>query len=660
MAVVTSSSIRRIVWIAISLAVCLVCRDAAADRDEYNGLAWNPTSTAAHPCGVGLPPRGNFAHDRWVNARKPTVKLVVRQEGATLCYVIDGVAEAPTIRVKQGATLTITLRNEITDPAALAKLLPPLVLRDRPIPAVPESAGVVAVIPGEAHVPTGRTNLHVHGFAVPPVAPQDEVLMGCADPAVGDTGCGHREITYHYQIPQDMQPGLYWYHPHVHGEVQAQMLAGLTGAIVVEGPDDRAREDAGIEDRVFIVRQLRDSDTKNPSAAVPQTNGQMHMDHNSMMEQGATPSAGGEGGQGGQIDTRHELGCTDAAALDEITLNGAPVVDGEPADKDLAPLHITAGTTQLWRVVNAATDAVLNLALIDEAGKPVPIRVVARDGAPLTDDAGQPTKLVATTAAQMVPPAGRVEFLITAPKLGTKVYFVTHAVDTGCAGDLVPERRLGVLTSLPYTDDGAQIAASDPSRSTVPDLFSGLLARKTDRTRVLAFAEYPRPGDSDQTDFYIVERRQGAVLKPYEMSDPPAITVTAGSVEEWTIENWTHEIHAFHIHQLHFRVLAVNGQQQDEPSLLDTVIVPTATGFDRTEAGSAPTPGTVRLKIFFPETMTGDIPFHCHLVDHEDNGMMGVLRVLPSTGINNSARPKANPGEMSFHKHEDQRPSQQE
>jgi hypothetical protein len=182
--------------------------------------------------------------------------------------------------------------------------------------------------------------------------------------------------------------------------------------------------------------------------------------------------------------------------LPQITLNGSPVVDGEAADKDLAPLHITAGTSQLWRTVNAATDAVLNLALIDEAGKPVPIQVAARDGAPLTDDAGQPPKLVATTVAQMVPPAGRVEFLVTAPKLGTKVYFVTYAVDTGCAGDLVPERRLGVLTSLPYTDDAAQTPVSDPQRTSAPGMFSGLLARKTDRNRTIAFAEYPPPATS--------------------------------------------------------------------------------------------------------------------------------------------------------------------
>ena len=90
--------------------------------------------------------------------------------------------------------------------------------------------------------------------------------------------------------------------------------------------------------------------------------------------------------------------------------------------------------------------------------------------------------------------------------------------------------------------------------------------------------------------------------------------------------------------------------------MLDTVIVPTAMGFDRTDAGSGPTPGTVRLKIFFPETMTGDIPFHCHLVDHEDNGMMGVLRVLP--GMNSSAARKVEPGVMPLLKHEERQPSQ--
>jgi FtsP/CotA-like multicopper oxidase with cupredoxin domain len=41
----------------------------------------------------------------------------------------------------------------------------------------------------------------------------------------------------------------------------------------------------------------------------------------------------------------------------------------------------------------------------------------------------------------------------------------------------------------------------------------------------------------------------------------------------------------------------------------------------------------VRIKLFFPESLAGDIPFHCHLVDHEDNGMMGVLRVTPHSAL---------------------------
>ena len=117
--------------------------------------------------------------------------------------------------------------------------------------------------------------------------------------------------------------------------------------------------------------------------------------------------------------------------------------------------------------------------------------------------------------------------------------------------------------------------------ATPPDLFAGVLARKTDRTRVIALAEYPRPGSDDQTDFYIAERKPGAVLKPFEMGDAPAITVHAGTTEEWVIENWTNELHAFHIHQVHFRVLEIDGEQVPEPALLDVVEVPyaTATGY---------------------------------------------------------------------------------
>jgi Multicopper oxidase len=317
---------RTVVQLVIACTLCLHTGDVWADADEYTGQAWNPISTAAHPCGIGIPQRGNFPRDRWVNARKPTLTLTVRQEGAQLCYVIDGIAEAPVIRVHQGQTLNVTLRNEITDPAALAALLPTAGKRERPLASLPHHPGVMDVVPGNQPLPTGRTNLHMHGFAVPPVAPQDEVMMGCADPPAGTGACGQQEITYRYQIPSDMPAGLYWYHPHVHGEVQAQMLAGLTGAIVVEGPDDEARNDAGIPDRVFIVRQRQDTDRK--TALVGMTTSPV-----SVVPPPLNVRSANSAPRTAKIDTQHELGCINNAAVDEISLNGAPVLDGISADK---------------------------------------------------------------------------------------------------------------------------------------------------------------------------------------------------------------------------------------------------------------------------------------------------------------------------------------
>ena len=81
----------------------------------------------------------------------------------------------------------------------------------------------------------------------------------------------------------------------------------------------------------------------------------------------------------------------------------------------------------------------------------------------------------------------------------------------------------------------------------------------------------------------------------------------------------------------------MNGQPVADGALLDTVTVPAAApaappiAADVTVASQV-APGQVRIKLFFPESLAGDIPFHCHLVDHEDNGMMGVLRVIPRGG----------------------------
>jgi FtsP/CotA-like multicopper oxidase with cupredoxin domain len=576
---------------------------------------FDPRSTDAAPCGVGIPPPGHAAPELWATDR---LTLTVRQDRDRLCYVANGSADAPTIRVRLGSDLTITLRNEIADPGAIDSVTGPgklSVATDR----VPSSADFIRVIPGMKHPATGTTNLHLHGFAVPPVRPQDDVLTVCTDPATGPRRCGQRDFTYRFRVPGSMTEGLYWYHPHIHGEVQAQMLMGLTGAIVVEGPRDDARRAAGIDERVLIVRQTQDLDAGKTQAAA-MTAALPESTARGSRKRFPPPTA---------IDTAHELLCGANSGIDALSLNGSPVPVGEADDSALANFELRAGSKQLWRILNAATDAFLDLAIVDENGKPLSLEVVARDGGALTDDAGQPLPVAATIAPQFVPPSGRIEVLVRAPAPGVRAYLVTHAVDTGCAGDRLPERRLAVLRSAGPATEPASVV-QQPAIAPRPTLFDGMIARRTDRERVIAMAEYPRPGLTDQVDFYIVERKPGAVFKPYVMGSPPAITVSAGTTEEWIIENWTHELHAFHIHQVHFRVMSIDGEPVTNPPLLDVVNVPyaEATGYHSKEGPVRP--GRVRIKLTFPQSLAGDIPFHCHLVDHEDNGMMAVLRVVPA------------------------------
>ena len=607
--------------LALALALFAASAQAVA-ANVVETPAFDARSTDAAPCGVGVPPPGH----EMPTLRPPATgaTLTVRQDGARLCYVADGIADAPVIHARQGASLTLTLRNEIVDPAQIEAAMAPGTLRIANA-AVPESPGFYQVVPGMHHAATGATNLHVHGFAVPPIAPQDDVLTVCTDPAVGPATCGQRAFTYRYRISAAMPEGLYWYHPHVHGEVQAQMLMGLTGAIVVEGPEHDARRAAGVIDRVLVVRQTQDQDAGKTPAA-------------SMTAAAADTHAARHPAIGNAVDTAHELLCTSNAGIDQVSLNGTPVPVGDAPDASLARLEIAAGTKQYWQLLNAATDAFLSLNVEDDQGHALPLEIVARDGSPLSDDAGRRLHPAPTAEPQPVPPSGRIEFYVAAPPPGVKAYLVTHAIDTGCAGDRLPERRLAVVVASGTAD--ASVAAPTPANvEPTPNMFAGTLSRKVDRRRVIAMAEYPRPGTDDQTDFYIFERKPGAVLRTYMMGDAPAITVKAGTTEEWVIENWTNELHTFHIHQLHFRVLDVDGQPAAAPELLDVVEIPyaTATGY-RSKEGPV-RPGRVRIRMTFPAAMAGDIPFHCHLVDHEDNGMMAVLRIVKPAAT--SSRPLA-------------------
>lgn len=105
------------------------------------------------------------------------------------------------------------------------------------------------------------------------------------------------------------------------------------------------------------------------------------------------------------------------------------------------------------------------------------------------------------------------------------------------------------------------------------------------------------------------------------------IVVKQGTVEEWYLVNATMEAHAFHIHQMAFvQERAVRGT----PLMADTVFVPIGTLLPNPRDPNYPLvkPRITKILLDFRHVPRGTFVFHCHMLFHEDHGMMAVIRVV--------------------------------
>ena len=205
-----------------------------------------------------------------------------------------------------------------------------------------------------------------------------------------------------------------------------------------------------------------------------------------------------------------------------------------------------------------------------------------------------------------------------------KAELVTQKIDTGPLGDFNPERVLAVVKPSASASVLPTVKADQTPSAT--QRFTGLDTAPVSQHRTLYFSEVVSDPSNPAapTNFFITA--DGAQPTLFDAVNPPAITTTQGSVEDWTIENRSGENHEFHIHQVHFKLLAVNGSAApvSQQQMLDTIQVPY---WD----GKSPYPSvTVRMDFRGPDV--GDFVYHCHILGHEDNGMMAIIRVLPGSG----------------------------
>jgi len=481
----------------------------------------------------------------------------VDEKGYThYCYKYDAsgqVVEAPTLRLNPGDTLNLTVANRIKDDDAI-KTKTKMNMNMK-------MSGAAGQTCGDGGDPTlDATNVHFHGLNVPPICHQDDVIDTLIQP--GDPG-----FKFSMQIPTTEPPGLYWYHPHVHGFTEFQVNGGAAGAIIVEGMEKYRPEVKGLTERVFVIRQ---------QYLVPWIPGPY------------------------QYTINYQVAAVGALP---------PIIQMAPGEK------------QFWRVVNATIQDFLQLQVLDN-DKPKNLELIALDGYPLAQTRDEKEILI--------PPAGRAEFIVQAPPAGGSAVLFTQSYSTGPTGNADVAQVLADI-QLTDADKSSHAAPAAPALAPAPApapapmpttglKFSDLAHATVTAQRKLYFSE-EFGGTNGPIQFYITVGDQKQ--RVFEADEKPAITTKVGAVEDWTIENRALETHAFHIHQIHFEMLEVDGKPVANNDLRDTIEIPYWSG-----------PGTpyhsVKVRMDFRDpTIAGTFVFHCHILLHEDLGMMHKILVEP-------------------------------
>jgi FtsP/CotA-like multicopper oxidase with cupredoxin domain len=514
-------------------------------------------------------------------------QTVTDAAGRTLfCFMTPSGLENPTLHVKPGDHLIITVTNNTTQQPVEMTIDPP-------------NCG-----PGGSQMTTSSLNIHYHGTNTSPTCHSDEVIKTLIN--FGQT------FQYNVAFPTNEPPGLYWYHPHVHGIAEKAVLGGAAGALVVDGIENVQPAVSGLRHRIIF---LRDQPTVQSLQTPP-----------------VTESPGG---------TPNGVPFQDLT-VNNITTNTFTDANGNTSYTP-AILHMEPGEKQFWRVSNSSSDTIIDLQLQFD-GVPQTIQVVAIDGVPVNSQDGTPPGGLISETHFRLPPASRVEFIANAPAASVSLaQLVTLNILTGANGDDDPNRPIFTIKLLSADDDEpasddrvGQFTALNPNQQR----FAGLATAPIAVKRLVFFNEI------QPTSFFMDV--QGQPEQVFNPNAAPAITATQGTVEEWTVENHTLENHEFHFHQLHFLVesqnnFKINGDQE-APGIngqyLDMIEVP---NWDGNTAHPFP---SVTLRIDFRGNDIGTFVFHCHILNHEDLGMMNIIQVVAANaGNRGTAKPATSQAE---------------
>lgn len=510
----------------------------------------------------------------------------------------NGQVPGPLLEIHRGEVLHVLARNELTPY---------------------DSSGWT----GDHNVPhmLDTTNLHLHGLEIVPHLFQP---VGTSNPLAEMIAIRPGEqLDYVFQIPADQPDGLFWYHPHHHGSTVVQAVSGMAGGLVVRGPVDEvpqikaAREiflvvnDIGLfpsedEDDLWIYEPKQNSIWNTLESKVLLWNPKRRK-----ME----PAPGLKGGF-----------TTGDYKLRFFLVNGEPFYKethnfDDPGNKvqpkgcsgSLLPQQVPVGT-QLsvprykvrpgevvrFRMLNANSDNLmplvvegheLHLLALDGVNFPAP-RKIARKSI----DGTYPDQQL------LLAPANRAEFLVRAVRT-PGIYKIVQLPQ--CEQFLYSDGK--VVAEIEVRGEPMEPPMEIPEKLPIPHRHYPLIdPQEVKREREVVFS-MGVPANLNPIvglDFMINNA----------LYDEPSVqaVVEKGSVEQWILkvpdaDHGGSEGHPFHIHVNSFEVISVDGKEQEPGTIMDTIWV---------EANSE-----VVIRTRFRE-WAGKSVYHCHILPHEDTGMM--------------------------------------
>jgi FtsP/CotA-like multicopper oxidase with cupredoxin domain len=579
----------------------------------------------------------------------------------------------PTLRVAPGETLIVHVVNELAD----------LTIPDFYDPAFTAKGKTVPLQPKQ--LTSAPFNLHVHGLHVSPSGNSDNVLL--------DIPPGYTN-TYTYRIPADHPQGMYWYHSHRHTLTAQQTYLGLAGLLIIGRSDGNIPlvSDKAIPIRNMAIQYNYVFDRQGGHAILngvnwPQFVSTLKAPAGSELADGSyvptlAPRNFWQSAKGTQFFTvwwagplaidnhRGQFQFLPSNLQSFTSASGGPNIAANPALPDhLRDLQFTIngqmqpvlrakpGQTEIWVLANVSDLAYANVTLTETAtGAHPKIAIVGQDGNPFSA-VHYPTTDNGTTL--VIPPGSRYAIAVTMPSHGDLVLEMPPG--TGIA----PFSELGVLYTNDGTDHPPAVLGTVGVQPSAMSYFDGFFASPTQvlaRVKPETGAGATTPFVAGQplavhTSFVDLQRSKPAVERTlvvsggfnnekasnqdpkafvYEFADntfpnTPLLQPRLGSVEQWSFINNNNDEHPMHVHVNDFQVMeivdaargtATGVQQWGE----DNANVPAPLLGPRE---SVIKPGTLSLRSQFTE-FTGAFVIHCHRLNHEDNGLMAFVNVIPA------------------------------